>query len=166
MSRALDLLAEGARESAQLMIQLANEQNFDFIIYCTFRSADEQARLFRQGRSLDKIIERAEQLEQRWKRPDLSDILLGVGPQYETNIVTKAGPGQSPHNYGLAIDAVPTRDGRPVWSTHSPRDKELWEKFGRLAEDAGFSWGGRWRFKDYVHCEINPPSWQDLIVSA
>jgi hypothetical protein len=58
----------------------------------------------------------------------------GMGPGY-----TASAAGQSKHQFGLAIDVVPFRDGAAVWD-----DKKLWEKIGKIGEELGFRWGGRW----------------------
>lgn len=52
--------------------------------------------------------------------------------------VTNAGPGQSYHNYGLAIDVVEMKDGGPLWV--NPR----WERIGQIGKSFGFEWGGDW----------------------
>jgi len=57
-------------------------------------------------------------------------------------IVTRARPGRSYHNFGLAADYA-------VGQLSS----EEREKFGLLAERAGLTWGGRWRMRDYGHVE-------------
>ena len=68
---------------------------------------DEQAKLYAQGRALP-------------------------GP-----VVTKAKPGQSPHNYGMAFDICFT-PGNP----YPPEIDERWANIGQLGESLGLSWGG------------------------
>ena len=53
--------------------------------------------------------------------------------------VTDVKGGYSYHNYGLALDVVEIQDGVPVWN--NPQ----WEKIGRIGEERGFEWGGRWK---------------------
>lgn len=53
---------------------------------------------------------------------------------------TKAGPGQSKHQYGLAVDVVPMIDSVPQWKSVA-----LWRKIGVIGEKLGMTWGGRWR---------------------
>lgn len=72
--------------------------------------------------------------------------LYNQGRTTPGNIVTKAKPGQSFHNYGLAIDVVPIVNGKAVWE-----DENLWQKLGVIGESAGFEWGGRWKFVDKPH---------------
>jgi peptidoglycan L-alanyl-D-glutamate endopeptidase CwlK len=51
-------------------------------------------------------------------------------------IVTNARPGQSLHNYGLAIDVVEMKDGKALWNNPA------WNKIGQLGKKFGFVWGG------------------------
>lgn len=76
-----------------------------------------------------------------------------------TEHVTNAQPGQSFHNYGLAIDVIPFVEGKPDWKT------KLWPKISELGKAQGFSWGGDWKsFKDLPHFEYPPnTSWKQLM---
>ena len=63
---------------------------------------------------------------------------------------SNASYGFSYHNYGLAFDFVPLKDGKPVWDDH-----DLWERCGVIAEGLGLQWGGRWpKFIDKPHCHF------------
>jgi peptidoglycan LD-endopeptidase CwlK len=67
-------------------------------------------------------------------------------------IVTRVSGGNSYHNWGLAFDIVPLRDGKPVWGTSSKEDKALWTTVGNIGVKCGLEWGGNWvSFKDYPH---------------
>ena len=71
--------------------------------------------------------------------------------------VTHAGPGQSYHQRGLAADSAFLIDGHVVISERDPRIAGAYELFGRVAEQAGLVWGGRWRsLKDLGHVELRP----------
>jgi len=66
-------------------------------------------------------------------------------------IVTKAKPGSSYHNYGLAIDVYYLKlDGKiDLKTTIKP-------EIGEIAKEIGLSWGGYWKsFKDFPHFELN-----------
>ena len=144
-------------------IKVADEDNFPVLIYCTYRSPEEQARLYRNGRHMGQILDKKDQLV-RFGRDDLAKILLDVGPQYGKTRVTNAGPGQSLHNYGMAFDGVPLRDGKPVWGTRTPEDKAIWSKYGDIAEAVGLDWSGRWtRFREFPHCQKPGQDWRKLI---
>ncbi len=89
---------------------LANARlvGIDLLVTCTYRSLSEQAALYAQGRT----------------KP---------GP-----IVTRAQPGQSAHNFGLAVDVVPLRNGKPVWDAADP----VWDAVGECGMAAGLEWLG------------------------
>ena len=128
------------------------------LVYCTMRNAAAQAMIYRQGRSLRAIKAKAAYL--RKINPRLGDLLMEVGPQYGANIVTNAGPGQSLHNYGLALDAVPLRGGKPVWDEDDP----LWAMYGAAVKTAKLDWSGNWRrFTEKPHCQQPGAKWQTLI---
>lgn len=60
------------------------------------------------------------------------------------HIVTNARGGESIHNYALAWDVVPLRNGKPVWGDMLPADRDLWLALGGISEACGISWSGRW----------------------
>lgn len=92
----------------------------------TLRTMEEQAHLYAKGRTLP-------------------------GPQ-----VTKAKPGQSPHNYGMAFD-VAFEGKTPYPKETDPR----WEQLGKIGEMVGLKWGGRWKgFPDRPHFER--PQWRSM----
>jgi peptidoglycan LD-endopeptidase CwlK len=95
--------------------------NIDVLVTCTYRDNEAQAALFEQGRT----------------KPGAR--------------VTNARPGQSYHNWRLAFDVVPVRNGKLVWGT-SGADGALWEQVGQIGESVGLEWAGRWTaFKELPH---------------
>lgn len=72
--------------------------------------------------------------------------------------VTRAGPGQSAHNYGMAVDIV-----------HSARFWDLtekeWDIVGAIGKEVArkmklkIQWGGDWSFWDPAHWELD--DWRD-----
>lgn len=159
-SRDILSLETEALELAQRFISLCQENEFDVLIYCTHRHVREQAVLYRQGRALSTIKKKAAELRNTYGRPDLADVLMDVGPQYGKRILTYAGPGQSMHNYGLALDGVPMDNGKAIWSASDP----AWETYGRLGVEAGFEWAGNWRrFKEFPHLQVPGSKWRELI---
>jgi peptidoglycan L-alanyl-D-glutamate endopeptidase CwlK len=165
-SRDLNDLQDRINEMARSLLDRCADEGLEILIYCTLRPLEEQAKLFRQGRSLRQIRAKAEELRNRWGRPDLADLLLDVGPQSGRR-VTYAGPGQSMHNYGLAFDAVPLSGGKPLWQTTKPEDKAMWESYGRLGVEQGLEWAGNWsRFKEFPHMQEEGARWRDLITQG
>lgn len=167
MSRKLsDLVPHFADRAAAVQSQ-GLECGLDLLIYCTHRTIDEQARLYRGGRSILEIQDKADELDKRYGRPDLAELLLDVGPNHSSVVSTWAGPGQSAHNYRLAFDAVPMRGGKPVWGTHDPADKSLWMRYGALIFEHGMDWAGEWTQKkrEFPHAQASLFDWRAMIGS-
>ncbi len=123
-SRRLSDLHPKLQGPAYQWLRACADTGLDILVTCTYRSPEEQERLYAQGRS----------------EPG--------------RIVTNAKPGESYHNYGLALDFVPLVDGKPTWKT-TGLDLEMWELAGGLAEEHGFEWAGRWsRFKEFPHIQM------------
>ena len=124
-SRRLEDLHPLMRPLVDAFLAACAREGIDLLVTCTYRSNEEQARLYVQGRT----------------RP---------GPR-----VTNAKPGQSMHNFrfngkpaSLAVDVVPMVSGKPVWSATAP----VWQQVGKLGEAAGLEWAGRWkRFREFPH---------------
>lgn len=118
------------KDRTDQLIQQAAKKGIVVVITDSFRSAEDQDRLYQQGRTA------------------------------EGNIVTNAKGGESFHNYGLAIDfALETPSGDVVWDCEYDRNengKEDWTEVVQMAKALGFKWGGDWKgFKDYPHLEMN-----------
>jgi len=65
------------------------------------------------------------------------------------SIVTYAKPGQSYHNYGLAIDVVEiTEDGKVNYDLP-------WDKISDIAAGWGWEWGGHWSKPDKPHFQMS-----------
>lgn len=79
--------------------------------------------------------------------------------------VTKAQPGQSPHNHGLAADLplIVDAGGRlgdrkaGMWI---PDNHDGWAQLERIAVAHGLASGNGWRFRDAAHVEH--PRWREL----
>ncbi len=76
--------------------------------------------------------------------------LLAMGPT-----VTRAAPGASHHQHGLAADCAFLFDGRIVISEQDPRAARAYALYGDIAQSTGLTWGGAWRnLKDLGHVEL------------
>lgn len=129
-SRSLSSLDPAMFPLAMRFVAECAAAGLEVLIYCTYRSIEEQDKLYAQGRT-------------------------EPGP-----IVTNARGGESAHNFGLALDGVPTVGGKPAWD--APIDGELWQKYGKCAREAGLEWGGDWpKFKDAPHCQY--PNWKEHV---
>lgn len=124
-SRRLEHLHPAMWPLVERLLASARLEGIDLLVTCTWRSAEEQARLYAQGRTAPG------------------------------RIVTNAKPGQSMHNFmlrgqpaSLAVDVVPLRFGKPIWDSKDA----LWQEVGDLGQAAGLEWAGRWkRFREYPH---------------
>jgi peptidoglycan L-alanyl-D-glutamate endopeptidase CwlK len=120
-SRSLTDLHEMVRKKAQAHIVACSEEGIDLLVTCTYRDSEEQDRLYAIGRT----------------KPGSK--------------VTKAKGGQSFHNYRIAYDVVPLRNGKPVWKTTGEEGK-LWQKVGELGVEHGLEWAGNWKkFREFPH---------------
>lgn len=120
-SRKLDDLLLPVKIKALDLIAECKAHGIDLLVTCTYRDDEAQNALYAKGRS---------------------------APGY---IVTNARAGQSLHQFHVAFDVVPLRDGKPVWST-TGADAELWQTIGKLGEAQGLEWAGRWtRFREFPH---------------
>ena len=90
MSRRIEDLAPAVQQQAKALVSAAKDAGIDLLITSTYRSSEEQAALYAQGRTKPGAI------------------------------VTNARPGDSYHNWRCAFDVVPLRNGKPVWGTSGP----------------------------------------------
>ncbi len=167
-SRSLDDLRPEFRERADYFLNLCSISGLDVLVYCTLRDNAEQARLFRCGRGIAEIMRRRDQLTVMWKRPDLAKILMDVGPQKGNRICTYAGPGQSLHPYGYALDGAPLQGGKLPWADGEDEiDKGLWAAYGEAARKAELEWAGNWlgRKREMPHVQMPGIKWEELISS-
>lgn len=124
MSREINALLPSVATKAWQFLEELSAADIDVIVTCTWRDPEEQDRLFSLGRSTP-------------------------GKK-----ITNARAWQSWHQYRRALDLVPVRNGKPVWTT-TGADGELWQKIGEIGERCGFEWAGRWqRFREYPHFQI------------
>lgn len=82
--------------------------------------------------------------------------------------VTNAKGGQSLHNYGLAIDFALLIDGKEIsWDLKKDWDGDKvadWMEVVKVFTDAGYEWGGKWKFKDNPHFQKTfGYTWQQLL---
>jgi peptidoglycan LD-endopeptidase CwlK len=87
-----------------------------------------------------------------YRSPERQDKLAASGTR-----VTNARAFQSKHQYGLAADIAPVRDGHLVVSERDSWAMQAYQALGEEAERAGLVWGGRWSLKDYGHIESPAP---------
>lgn len=127
-SRELNDLRPDVMAKCIIHKELCAKEGIDLLVYCTYRSNEEQAAEYAKGRTAPG------------------------------KIVTFAKPGQSKHNNtengkpaSLAYDCVPLVGGKAQWNNAA-----LIQRMGELGEQAGLEWAGRWkRFKESVHFQVS-----------
>ncbi len=153
MSRDLNDLTDEFRVKVVDLISACEQQGIKMRPYFTLRSPWDQARFWRQSRSIEQINRRASDL-----RADgagyIADVLISVGPQFG-DPVTDALPGQSWHQWGEAVDCFWLVDGRAEWSDRKEIDgKNGYRVYTEKAEAMGLTAGGNWsRLKDWPHVQ-------------
>lgn len=122
MSRDLNDLFPVVRDAAQKALNTLKAAGIDVLITCTYRTAEEQQKLYAQGRT-------------------------SPGKK-----VTNAKPGQSFHEYRVALDLYPVVNGKPDFSgSHI----DLWHKIAKAFKDEGFEWAYEWKtFKEMPHFQM------------
>lgn len=125
-SRSLDDLAPRVKAAAVAFVDECRACGLDVLIYCTLRSNEEQALIYKIGRSKPGAI------------------------------LTNALPGASLHNpdktgKAWAFDAVPLVHGKAAFD-----DVVLLGLMGVCGESVGLTWAGRWRgnLRELVHFEL------------
>ena len=107
-----------------------------------------------QARGIDMV------LLEGYRSPERQEVLAAQEIK-----VTGARGGQSKHQFGLAVDLAPFREGHLVIAEADPWAAKVYERFGEEAEAVGLVWGGRWSFRDLGHIEA-PGSIADNVRAA
>ncbi|WP_438297891.1 M15 family metallopeptidase [Sporosarcina sp. FA15] len=116
------------------LIKLCWSENVFIVFTHGLRTMEDQAEIYGKGRAS----------------------YIYDGKQYgnpKANVVSKAMPGSSLHNYALALDFV-TCDGlgKNVDWVVGPK----WRHAAANAKELGFTWGGEWKpFIDYPHFQYD-----------
>lgn len=82
---------------------------------------------------------------------EAQNAIYAQGRTAKGSIVTNAKGGQSFHNYRVAFDWVPISGGKARWN-----DSVAYAKCGKIAEEVGLEWAGRWtgKLKETAHCQF------------
>jgi peptidoglycan L-alanyl-D-glutamate endopeptidase CwlK len=107
------------------LVENCNNQNKIYIATCGLRSYEEQAKIYAKGRTTGKL----------------------------GHIVTKAGPGQSPHNFGVAVDFCLDDDPNKNGLQPNYNDEE-YELLASEAKKLGLDAGYYWKFQDTPHIQL------------
>jgi peptidoglycan L-alanyl-D-glutamate endopeptidase CwlK len=111
-SRSLDDLRSVMQPRAKAWLAACQAAGIEVLVYCTFRSPQEQDDLYARGRYMPgKIVTNA-----------------------------RGTPPQSAHNVGLALDFVPLVGGKALWKAPSPEWLEAVEIAKSCGLESGSSW--------------------------
>jgi peptidoglycan LD-endopeptidase CwlK len=68
---------------------------------------------------------------------------------------TNAGPGQSWHNFGLAVDCFPFLSGQAGALEMNDHTAPVFQAMVAVLQSEGLAWGGLWHsIKDYPHFQL------------
>lgn len=99
----------------------------------------------------ESIYIRVTQALRSWSQ---QDALYAQGRTAPGNIVTNVAGGYSYHNFGLAVDCVPSAGGTtyiPDWNAEHP----AWKRMETIGQSLGMDSGATWRrFPDAPHFQI------------
>lgn len=151
-SRNLDDLTSATRGKAVIALGAFKASECDILVASTLRDLESQAALYRLNRTREEIEAKIARMRGAGFG-FLADVIVRVGPQKSTadgRHVTNAGPGESWHNYGEALDAYPLVHGKLASDEHV----DLWNIWGKAVEGAGLQWAGRWtKFRELPHAQ-------------
>lgn len=144
----LDGLFPEFRAKVEKLINLCSNEGLVVRVVSGLRTPLEQAILWRFGRSMDVIIDKIQQLKDI-NCSYLASCINMAGPQYG-EWKTNALPGQSWHNWGLAVDFICFDSiGKPISDGEDP----IYYQFQKLIPAAGlFNYGKNWP-KDAGHVQ-------------
>ena len=118
-SRKIEDLHPTVQKMCNDFIKKCADVGIDILITSTYRDLASQAEIYAQGRT----------------KPGKK--------------VTNAPAGKSFHNWKVAFDFCPVKNGKAMWS-----DTATFERCGVIAESCGLEWAGRWRtMKELAHCQ-------------
>lgn len=140
-------------EKCQHILKALQDVHVLMVPYFGHRTLEEQAKLWRQGRSTEYIKGTIARLK-RQGAPFLAYKIECAGPQPQPKIVTNALPGFSWHNWGMALDCYATIDNnakKPNWDGKHA-DYKLLED---IAAQMGITSGRKFSFTDSGHLQLH-----------
>lgn len=121
-NRSLDALQPKVATAAKAALAELKAQGIKYVVTCTTRTRAEQAALYAQGRT----------------KPGRK--------------VTNAKPGQSFHEYGVALDIYPIVNGKIDFAGSQ---LSTWRKIAEAFKKRGFEWAYEWKtFKEMPHFQM------------
>lgn len=158
MAADLTLLHPDLRTKIPELVASCRARGFEMRPNAGLRDPFEQARLWRQSRSIEEITAKIAAFEAAGAA-FLAHCLRSVGPQHG-DPVTGALPGYSWHQWGEALDCFWLQGGRAEWSTRKlVGGANAYHVYADEAEALGLTPGGRWKkLKDWPHVQLRADS--------
>lgn len=149
----MNFLNRSFRSVVNLVLEECEKEGIKMVPYKTFRSPEEQAKLWRQSRPTWKIRNRIQKLR-NYGLEYIPDIIENVGPSSGPH-ATNAIPGMSFHQFGHAVDCYwEIEPGKAEWSTVKKVDgKNGYEVYANIAKKYGLESGHFWSFRDSPHIQ-------------
>jgi len=154
MAANLNTLEPNFRAKAETLIANCKSNGIEMRPYWALRSPPEQAKVWRQSRTIEEITQKIAELKEN-KAFYLAECLLNAGPQYG-KFCTNAIPGLSWHQWGEAMDCFWVVENNAEWSTRILINGiNGYSRYAELAENLGLTAGGHWaNLKDWAHVQL------------
>lgn len=155
MAANLKLLVPELRQKATQLIANCLAKGCELRPNYGLRDPWDQARLWRQSRSIEEIDKQIAEFESAGA-DFLVDCLRSVGPQ-QGDHATDTPPGYSWHQWGEAMDCFWVVNGKAEWSTTKKNANGVngYQLYANEAELLGLTAGGHWpKFKDWGHVQL------------
>lgn len=158
MAANLNDLIPDFRQKAEELIKKCAQRKVEMRPYFTLRTPFDQARLWRQSRSTEKIQKKIKEFKDAGA-DFLAFCLESVGPQ-NGDPVTEVPPGLSWHQWREALDCFWVVDGKDEWSTTKKVNGENgYRVYAEEAQKLGLNAGGYWKkLKDWPHVQLRQES--------
>lgn len=144
MNRSLTDLTPECRGKAEEFLKRCSEAGLEVIVTSTLRTPVEQYAYYLTGRKPLQSVNAAR------AQAGLPPITQADNRRIVTHNL------ESVHESGCAFDVAIKKHGAIVWEIKADlNDNHIpdYEEIGAIGEAIGLRWGGRFRFKDYVHFE-------------
>lgn len=154
MAADLNTLVSDFKAKALTLLAKCAGKGYEMRPYATLRDPFEQARLWRQSRSIEEITATLKRFETDGA-PFLAHCIRSVGPQSGDH-VTDAPPGLSWHQWGEALDCFWVVDGKAEWSNQRlVAGNNGYRIYANEAKALGITAGGLWaNLKDWPHVQF------------
>jgi peptidoglycan L-alanyl-D-glutamate endopeptidase CwlK len=165
MAADLEILIPEFRAMVKELIKACDARGAKLRPSASRRDPLEQARLWRQSRTIEQITKKITSLRQQ-KADFLADCIERVGPQHG-DPVTNAIPGLSWHQWDEALDCFWVVNGAAEWSTSKlVNGLNGYHVYAEEAHRLGLNAGGTWHsFQDWPHVQFRSAGSPDDVMS-